>query len=134
MSLTIKLDGNWNSFQIANSAPPLSVTDSAIAPSARMRAKMNISTGSTCVCSRALFVPCSGNVESHHTEVRNTLLPRRVCCARLCAMPAQHLEASEQAQEHILRSKHCCDKQVSSWSFASARNSLLLFEKGNDML
>ena len=37
MTLTIKLDGNWNSFQLANSAPPLSVTDSAIAPSARMQ-------------------------------------------------------------------------------------------------
>ena len=36
MTLTIKLDGNWNSFQLANSAPPRSVTDSAIAPSARM--------------------------------------------------------------------------------------------------
>ena len=35
MTLTIKLDGNWSSFQLANSAPPLSVTDSAIAPSAR---------------------------------------------------------------------------------------------------
>ena len=34
--LTIKLDGNWSSFQLANSAPPLSVTGSAIAPSARM--------------------------------------------------------------------------------------------------
>lgn len=38
MTLTIKLDGNWSSFQLANSAPPLSVTDSAIAPSARMPA------------------------------------------------------------------------------------------------
>jgi len=36
MTLTIKLDGNWNSFQLANSAPPLSVTGSATAPSARM--------------------------------------------------------------------------------------------------
>ena len=26
------LDGNWGSFQLANGAPPLSVTDSAIAP------------------------------------------------------------------------------------------------------
>ena len=33
MTLTIKLDGNWSSFQLANSAPPLSVTDSAIARS-----------------------------------------------------------------------------------------------------
>ena len=37
MTLTIKLDGNWSSFQLANSAPPLSVTDSAIAPSARIQ-------------------------------------------------------------------------------------------------
>ena len=36
MTLTVKLDGNWSSFQLANSAPPLSVTDSAIAPSARI--------------------------------------------------------------------------------------------------
>ncbi len=39
MTLTIKLDGNWSSFQLANSAPPLSVTDSAIAPSARINQK-----------------------------------------------------------------------------------------------
>ena len=37
MALTIKLDRNWSSFQLANSAPPLSVTDSAIAPSARIQ-------------------------------------------------------------------------------------------------
>ena len=36
MTLTIKLDRTWNSFTFANSAPPLSVTDSATAPSARM--------------------------------------------------------------------------------------------------
>ena len=36
MTLTIKLDRNWSSFLHANSAPPLSVTGSAIAPSARM--------------------------------------------------------------------------------------------------
>ena len=35
----IKLDRNWSSFQLANSAPPLSVTGSAIAPSARMQKK-----------------------------------------------------------------------------------------------
>jgi hypothetical protein len=39
MNLTFKLDRNWSSFQLANSAPPLSVTDSAIAPSARMATK-----------------------------------------------------------------------------------------------
>ena len=36
MTLTIKLDRNWSSSQLANSAPPLSVTGSATAPSARM--------------------------------------------------------------------------------------------------
>ena len=36
MTLTIKLDRNWSSSRLANSAPPLSVTDKAIAPSARM--------------------------------------------------------------------------------------------------
>ena len=36
MTLTIKRDGNWSSFQLTNSALPLSVTSSAIAPSARM--------------------------------------------------------------------------------------------------
>jgi hypothetical protein len=37
MTLTIKLDGNWSSFQLANNTPPLSVTGSVIAPSARMQ-------------------------------------------------------------------------------------------------
>ena len=27
------------------------------------------------------------------------LLPRRVCCSRLCAMPVQHVRVPEQAQE-----------------------------------
>ena len=36
MTLTIKPDRNWSSFQLANSTPPLSVTGSAIAPSARI--------------------------------------------------------------------------------------------------
>ena len=107
MTLTIKLDGNWNSFQVANSAPPLSATDSAMPLSARMRAKRQKSTHYYCVCSRAFFVPCSGDVKSHHTEFRDTLLPRRVCCARLCAMPVQHLEASEKAREDILPNKNC---------------------------
>ena len=40
MTLTIKRDRNWNSFQLANSAPPLSVTGSAIAPSARMHERV----------------------------------------------------------------------------------------------
>ena len=41
MTLTIKRDGNWSSFQLANSALPLSVTSSAIAPSARIKGRLN---------------------------------------------------------------------------------------------
>ena len=41
MTLTAKLDGNWNSFQLANNTPPLSVTGSVIAPSARMAVGSN---------------------------------------------------------------------------------------------
>ena len=48
MTLTIKLDGNWSSLQLANSALPLSVTDRAIAPSVRINKK----------CSPGLFCTC----------------------------------------------------------------------------
>ena len=65
-----------------------------------------MSTHSSFVCSRAFFLLCSGHVESHHTEFRDTLLLRRVCCAGLRAMPVQHLEAPEQAQEDIPSSKN----------------------------
>ena len=44
MILTTKLDWNWSSFQLANSASPLSVTDSAIAPSARMHGQSRTAT------------------------------------------------------------------------------------------
>jgi len=49
MTLTIKLDRNWSSFQLANSAPPLSVTGSAIAPSARM-SKFERTSSAECSC------------------------------------------------------------------------------------
>ena len=52
MTLTIKLDGNWSSFQLANSAPPLSVTDSAIAPSARMLYQQLARPCCHCSCGR----------------------------------------------------------------------------------
>ena len=45
MTLTIKLDGNWSSFQLANNTPPLSVTGSVIAPSARMTARDQLVLG-----------------------------------------------------------------------------------------
>ena len=36
MTLTIKRDGNWSSFQLADNIAPLSVTGTVIAPSARI--------------------------------------------------------------------------------------------------
>ena len=55
MTLTIKLDRNWSSFQLANSAPPLSVTDSAIAPSARILANFRAANYQLCDASPWLF-------------------------------------------------------------------------------
>ena len=55
MTLTIKLDRNWSSFQLANSAPPLSVTDSAIAPSARIASAKRVQNSSIVFAMRA---PC----------------------------------------------------------------------------
>ena len=60
MTLTIKLDRNWSSFQLANSTPPLSVTGSAIAPSARM------------VFIKHLTLDCQ-NYALHRWRVRSTL-------------------------------------------------------------
>lgn len=65
MTLTIKLDRNWSSFQLANSAPPLSVTDSAIAPSARMLvagaegAARHVSMTTVCFTGCVLSMECA---------------------------------------------------------------------------
>ena len=61
MTLTIKLDRNWNSFQLANSAPPLSVTDSAIAPSARMLWLVFVFFACLGSAAAACFVACVGS-------------------------------------------------------------------------
>ena len=69
MTLTIKLDGNWNSFQLANNTPPLSVTGSVIAPSARMAGAQpggaSIKTPVRCNVSRR-WLPGSQPAEEKH--------------------------------------------------------------------
>ena len=60
MTLTIKLDGNWNSFQLANNTPPLSVTGSVIAPSARM-ARCGMATNKFHVHKRTLMLQQTPN-------------------------------------------------------------------------
>ena len=62
MTLTIKLDGNWSSFQLANNTPPLSVTGSVIAPSARMPSSGRLHVVSFHECMFASFF----NFESNH--------------------------------------------------------------------
>ena len=61
MTLTIKLDRNWSSFQLANSAPPLSVTDSAIAPSARMLRSVFVFFACIGSAAAACFIACAGS-------------------------------------------------------------------------
>ena len=138
MTLTIKLDGNWNSFQLANNTPPLSVTGSVIAPSARMVAQGRVATGSSppaWYCCVAWLRPCISfqcliccvwvmpslplNPQAFDAGIRCKMLPRRVRCAWQSARPVQRVRASEQARENTAPKKNICDKQVSSWRHIS---------------
>ena len=129
MTLTIKLDRNWSSFQLANSAPPLSVTDSAIAPSARMdRFALRLlsciwQVAPRCLVARARAdkAPAKGEATTRPIKAQGRLqrLPQRVCCPRRCAMPVQHARVPEQALGRISPQKNSCDKQVSSWRHIS---------------
>ena len=88
MTLTIKLDGNWSSFQLANSAPPLSVTDSAIAPSAR------IPTSSRATSTK-ITKYCHWSLTSIVTAVGSQLC-LSVCCgsSRICRGTCKRLRAA----------------------------------------
>ena len=57
--------------------------------------------------------------ESDGNEKQGSLLPQRVSCYRLCAMPVQHMRTLEQAQRRSSPEKNTCDKQVSSWRHIS---------------
>ena len=69
MTLTIKLDRNWSSVQLANSAPPLSVTDSAIAPSARMPRSTESTSANYLTVFPCIFVT---NLSQRKSEAANT--------------------------------------------------------------
>ena len=80
MTLTIKLDGNWSSFQLANSAPPLSVTDSAIAPSARMQSLWSESTphkNRNLQCSQKFNGKATRNTPSNFWKLRGASMNRK---------------------------------------------------------
>ena len=69
MTLTIKLDGNWSSFQLANNTPPLSVTGSVIAPSARMRAYERCGPiSATNAASRCFILTCASRAVQIHKQ------------------------------------------------------------------
>ena len=131
MSLTIKLDGNWSSFQVANSAPPLSVTDSAIAPFRKdtmpccVQIMFVVQTSVTNMRYWCFEMIASRTLKVWHIGVstqpmwENLCYPRRVCRTRQCAMPVQHVEVLEQAHRIAPPKKNICDKQDSSWSHIS---------------
>ena len=105
MTLTIKLDRNWSSFQLANSAPPLSVTDSAIAPSARMdRFALRLLSCSWQVAPRCLETRSRQRDARRSDDATNqgsrktSKVTQRVCCPRRRAMPVQHARVLEQAR------------------------------------
>ena len=111
MTLTIKLDGNWSSFQLANSAPPLCVTDSAIAPSARMgriSAPLPRNSNARCrVVSESVFAFLeTRGAQLSFIHLKKQLLPRRVRSPQLCAMPVLRARAPEQAREDTSPSKN----------------------------
>ena len=71
MTLTIKLDGNWSSFQLANNTPPLSVTGSVIAPSARMTEQDQLLLGRTASrrsCSLRRRLASRKVIDGHHNS------------------------------------------------------------------
>ena len=75
---------------------------------------------SVCAGRYACITACMHQqVHAQYVPCNSALLPRRVCCNQLCAMPAQHVEAPEQARGKLPPKKNYCDKQVSSWRHIS---------------
>ena len=101
MTLTIKLDRNWSSFQLANSAPPLSVTDSAIAPSARMSARVRADGRHQRLQKAAVrqVEAARGSVARHAPEnlARNALLDAQGLQHKIAA-----INGKVSSKEHIL--------------------------------
>ena len=56
MTLTIKLDGNWNRFQLASSTHPLCVPNNAPVPSARIPKCANVTLQRTAQCNNCVRV------------------------------------------------------------------------------
>ena len=63
------------------------------------RKSSNKREGQTHTQERTNRVPGSSKSKHMPSNLQNILLPQRVCCPWLCAMPVQHLQAPEQARE-----------------------------------
>ena len=81
---------------------------------ARIDSTYGKTCGNTCPLSASPYRDCFSDI----TWIAN-VLPRRVRCARQCAMPVQHARAPEQARRDTSPDKNKCDKQVASWRHIS---------------
>ena len=102
MTLTIKPDWNWSSFQLANSTPPLSVTGSATAPSARMHCKARKPNlcATSCDLSQA---PC---VSQRHTNA--TTRPIKQTPTQDSTAASKWLGAGATTTPQICSTAHSC--------------------------
>jgi len=110
MTLTIKLDGNWSSFQLANSAPPLSVTDSAIAPSARILTKASCKMLKYLVVVAGEFImDGQQSVEqcapSTSTETQENVTPKGALRLAKCHASATREGPRASSREHLPKQK-----------------------------
>ena len=130
MTLTIKLDGNWSSFQLANNTPPLSVTGSVIAPSARMpenqaawAQSLKLKYSVAFLRFKQHFRIASCNIKDiprlHSRHSFCFYITQRVSCNWQCARSVQHARTPEQAYEATSPKTNKCDKQISSWRYIS---------------
>ena len=103
MTLTIKLDGNWSSFQLANSAPPLSVTDSAIAPSARMAG-----------CTASAAAVCESSDAGPHPDLPSGPSAPSPCSSHRGVV--RHAQTKESSDASKLSSQPLCGSEMSTLS------------------
>ena len=102
MTLTIKLDRNWSSFQLANSTPPLSVTGSAIAPSARMHCKARKPN----LCATSCDLSQAACVSQRHTNA--TTRPIKQTPTQDSTAASKWLGAGATTTPQICSTAHSC--------------------------
>ena len=124
MTLTIKLDGNWSSFQLANNTPPLSVTGSVIAPSARMSSPPRF-IKRYAQCSRAVLFSTTPTTTTPTSQPhvldppRKGILEKEKPCYIRVSGPLSHIapqRSFHQKQRNALAIRVVGNETTSSWS------------------